>query len=155
MATPREQLNLIRLLHFALMGGAGVFAITVAFLIVSQNNNPTPIEVLDYLSPAYFFFMLASYPFVFKSALKKNDLLEKDLSQKLASFQTAHIIRMALLEGCALLASVATLINGELLHLITAALTLAIMFSKTPTPFLLETELGLDQEERNQLMNIR
>ncbi|WP_425392089.1 hypothetical protein [Ekhidna sp.] len=152
MATAKDQLKLIRLLHFALMGGAGLFAVMAAILIVSDEVSQPSIEVLDYLSPAYFFIMLATYPVVFKAALKKTALLEKTLSQKLASFQTAHIIRMAMLEGCALFASVAALINGELLHLIIASLTLAIMFSKTPTPFLLESELGLNQDEKDQLI---
>ncbi|WP_420318446.1 hypothetical protein [Ekhidna sp.] len=151
MATPKEQLNLIRLIHFALMGGAGVFAVLVAFLVVSDNISGTPIEVLNYLSPAYFFIILASHSVVFKSIIRNTDLAGKDIKQKLASYQTAHIIRLAILEGCALFASVVALLNGEILHLITVALTMAIMYSKLPTPFLVESELRLNPDEKDQL----
>jgi len=150
----KEKLNIIRVLHFALMAGPSLFSIIVAFVVLTKETTNGGIEVLNYLSPAYFFIMLAIYPIAFRSALKPIKDETVSLDKKLVTFQSAHIIRLALLEGAALFAAVSALINAELYHLISVALVLAIMFTKIPTPHLLENELQLTPEERDQLTSL-
>ncbi|MEO1255737.1 MAG: hypothetical protein AAFY41_12780, partial [Bacteroidota bacterium] len=122
------------------MGGAAFFTIVAATLTLTNTAPTSKVEALNYLVPTYFFSALAIHPFLFKNAIKSALNKEMPLTKKIATFQTGHIIRMAVLEGSAFLASVAVILNGELLYLVITALVLVIMFQKIPSPFLLETE---------------
>lgn len=150
MNTIKDAFRAIRIIHLALMLGPTIFAVVVGFLVTTGERRPA-IEVLNYVSPAYFFMVLALHPMIFKSALNQHSIKVANLKQKLASFQTAHLVRTALMETSALFAAVAALVNYEILHLITVALSLALMYTKLPTPSLLENELALNREEKDEL----
>ena len=139
------------MIHLALMGGPTFFSLVVVFLVTSDQTEPTGSEVLTYLSPALFFIALAIHPILFASAVKETKDSEVALSKKLAAFQTGNIMRIAVLEAAAIFAAVTAFLTGNLYHLITVGLVLAIMFTKLPTPQLLETELELSPEEKTQL----
>lgn len=147
----KAQLQTVRIIHLALMAGPTLFAFVVVFLTINNPDGREAIEVLNYIAPAMFFFALASYPFLFRSAIKPALEGSMPLEKKITTFQTGHIIRLALLEGACLFSIVVVLLNGEMLHFITVGLILAIMFSKLPTPYLLESELKLSPDERSQL----
>ena len=149
MFSPKSALNTIRIIHLALMVGPTLFSFVVAFLVSTNSFSGSSIEVLNYLSPAYFLIALAMHGVLFKAILPK-DLDQKSLQQKMVAFQTSHIIRLAFMEGAALFAAVVALINGNLLHLITVTLTLALMFTKFPSVFLIESEVGLTNEEKDK-----
>lgn len=148
----KDQLNLIRLIHFALMAGIGLFLLVVVFLIIGEKTSTSELALLNYISPGFFVVILILQGQMFKLSLKPALKPDIPLSSKLATFQTAHIIRMALLEGCGLFAAVSALLNAELLHLITVALVLGFMFTKTPTVLMLESVFGLSREEKDQLL---
>ncbi|MEO9485151.1 MAG: hypothetical protein ABJG47_16955 [Ekhidna sp.] len=150
-AHPKDQLNVIRIIHLALIGGIAFFSLVVAFLILGKETTSNEIELFNYFSPALFFIVIIIQAQMFKITIKPALEKEIPLSKKLATFQTANIIRMALLEGCGLFAAVVALLNNEILHLVTVALTLGLMFAKLPTPLLLETEIQLSRNEKDQL----
>ncbi len=147
----KDQLNVMRLIHFALMAGIGLFSIVVIFLITGGKASAGELELLNYISPGFFVIILILQGQMFKLSLNPALKADTPLPSKLASFQTAHIIRMGLLEGCGLFAAVSALLNAELLHLITVALVLGVMFTKTPTVLMLESVLGLSREEKDQI----
>ncbi|MEQ9467210.1 MAG: hypothetical protein RLN88_07335 [Ekhidna sp.] len=151
MPDHKAQLQTIKIIHLGLMAGPAFLGLVAAFLVLDGSDTREPIEVLDYLSPGYFLFAVGIYPILFKSAIKPAKVEGIDLGKKIATYQTGHIIRLALLEGAALFAGVVVVVNGQLLHLITLGLVLAIMFSKLPSPYLLESELGLSPEEKEKL----
>lgn len=151
MPTPKEQLKTIRIIHFGLMAGPTFFAAVVAFLIISQGPAIDGSPVLNYLAPACFIVALLLYPLMFRNAVRKVKSENMELPEKMTTFQTGHVIRLAILEGAALLSAVVALTNGAIYHLITVGLILALMFTKFPTPVLLESELELTPEEKEQL----
>ena len=151
MENYKAQMNTIRIIHLALMGGCIFFALVVAFLTITNEVDVESVLALNFMPPGLFVIVLFVYPVMFKATIKPVLSEEHTLQSKIATFQTGHIIRMALLEGVALFASVAALLNRELLLLIVVALTVAIMLKKLPTPFLLENELNLTREEKDKL----
>ncbi len=147
----KAQLKTIKIIHLAIMGGATIFALVIALIITTNPINSEQVEILNYIPPAFLLLALVMHQVIFKTTVKPILKKETTLSQKLTAFQSGHIMRIALLEGVALFATVVALINGELLHLITVAVILAVMFKKLPTSFLLENELRLSREEKEQL----
>ncbi|MEQ9404551.1 MAG: hypothetical protein RIM99_13240 [Cyclobacteriaceae bacterium] len=145
----KEALRILRIIHFSLMMGPAFFATVVFYLTVSGSNSQDPVEILTYVPGALFILSLPLSDFMFKMA-KKELKNKSDLKSKVAVFQTAQIIRMAILEMCALFSAVVALINGDIYQLIVVALVIVFMAIKTPSVLMLETELELSQEEKSQ-----
>jgi hypothetical protein len=70
--------------------------------------------------------------------------------EKLSGFQTALIIKYALLEGPALIGIVAFNNNGNLLYLIISGILLLYLIIQRPTNDMIETRLNFTLQQQNQ-----
>lgn len=136
------------------MGGVFIFAVVVFYL-----NTTSPLEAAESLS----FLGIAAAGFaavaiglsqmIFKKTLEGPLQEKKGLQEKMALFQTSHIMRMAMLEAAALFGCVAAMLTADNLPLAAVAVVLGIMFLRMPTSESLTKELHLSAEERRQLDN--
>ena len=90
---------------------------------------------------------------IFKTNIKERITNASDLSGKLAVFQVAHLIKLAVLEATALLAVVSCLVTETTINFIAFGVMIAFMISSAPTPLKIGESLGLSREEINQLEN--
>jgi len=87
---------------------------------------------------------------LFKKQLQKITP-ERTLSQKIASYQTAFIIRMALLEGASLFSIVAYMLGGNLFFLAVFCVILLCFIFIRPTKDKTANDLNLDYNEKAEL----
>ena len=73
------------------------------------------------------------------------------LPSKLAKYQSANLIKGAVLEAPALFASIASLLTNNLLYLLFTLVLLVIMYFKFPTILKFENEVVLDMKEKSEL----
>lgn len=148
--SPKESLKTVRIIHFALMMGIIIFAMVVLFLIFNDEINSDPIPELDYVPWVCLVVAIPLSRVLFNQTVKPKLDGDMTLQEKLMTFQTGHIIRMAILEGCGLFSTVIAFVNQNPYNLIVVGLVIAFMASKIPSVMLLETELRLNSDERNQ-----
>lgn len=125
-----------------------MFSFFVLYTI--SSDSPQLIDLdnpLSFIPIGFAIILIPLSSYMFNSTLKQNLLEKTELQQKLAAFQTAHIIKMALLEGGALFAVVASLSTNTYVNLIVFAVLLSIMLISTPSVFKLTETLNLTSQE--------
>ncbi len=146
--SPKKSLSIIRTIHFALIGGIVLFMGAVGFLIQSKRIEAQDLpDVIGYIP---YIAIIIAYPlasFLLKDSLKKIDK-EAPLSKKMAQFNTAHIVHVAVYEGFALLSTIVAMLTADLLLLAVPSVIVLLMALSTPTVFKLEQLIGLSQEEK-------
>jgi len=90
-------------------------------------------------------------PIIFKQQLAKLTGKE-DLRTKMAAYQTAHIIRCALLEGAGLFATVISLVTRDSMALAALVIVLGVFVLQIPSVLSLERDLNLTSAEKNELV---
>lgn len=149
--SPKLALKTIRIIHFALVAAPVLFGIVVLFLnTTSPASPPQGMELLLYLPAVMLLTVFPVSGVLFHQSLKQAREGSPTLSAKMAAFQTAHIIRMALFEATALLAAVVSFITGTNYNLGIILIVVAIFISKAPSMYAIETSLGLSPEEKGQ-----
>ncbi len=147
--SPKEALKTIQLVHFALMAGIVLFTAVILFLyfdgVLAAKND----GIIQYIPALFFFAVLPSSSMVYKQALKNVDA-QANLQSKMKLFQTAHIVRMAILEGSALFAAAVSFVTGSLYQLIIVGLVIAVFASKIPSIMMLESDLHLTSEDKEK-----
>lgn len=147
----KNQLNTLQIIHYALIIGVLIFIGVVAYLLKSGAVEPVEPSFLNYVP---YFAVIAAIPvaaFMHRANLEKIDR-DQPLAQKMPKFQTAHIIRMAIYEGCSLIAIVLSLNLGQIESLIAPGVLIILMLLSTPTPSRIENQIGLTKEEKDQLL---
>ncbi len=143
---PNSFLKTITIIHLALLMGQLIFAV-LAFTI----NGSTAI-VID-TNDTYLFveIIMVIGCFIASTILFKRQLVEAiqqgDVSSKLTRYQTALIIRCALLEGASLFGIVNYMISGNLLYLIISGLIILYFLSFRPTKEKIKEDLQLSYDE--------
>ena len=138
-------------LHYSYSIAVLVFGI-IAFFITedaSMNLNNTE-DIFIYLVPIFAIGGAIASHFIFNSQLKKVHE-KKTLKEKLTAYQTARIIRLALIEGPALLAIVIFFKTNNLYYLIIGAVMFAYMILLRPTPQVIRQELNLTIDQDKEL----
>lgn len=124
-------LRTILIIHLVIMGSLIMFSV---FLVITSEKMGTfsfTQEPFEFLIPALLIVAVLVGNFLFKTVLNK-DIQDKTLKQKLATYQTAHIIRIVPVEGIGLFAIVTYLTTTNLFFLGIAALALLILFTYIP-----------------------
>lgn len=86
----------LNIIHGALIMFPVIFSGVAVYI---NETNPMASEDLEILSYVAVGMLIIAFPlsaFIFKSNIKSNVLEHSTLSQKIAAFQTAHLIRMSL-----------------------------------------------------------
>ena len=150
--SPESFLKSISIIHLALLAGQVIFAIIAyaqsvkVFFGISYMD-----DVFMYIVPlAAIFGFIAGYR-IFKKQLaairSKNSL-----GEKIIAYQTALIIRYALLEGPCLLAVWAYLNNNNLFYLMVAGLLIVYFIFLRPTMEKVENDLDLNFNEKIEFL---
>lgn len=145
--TPKGFLKVLSIIHGAFITGLLLFGF-VAVLIkcnhqmsVKLTNDPF-IMVVPLLAAAG----LIAGQLIFKNQLSR--LNNESLKEKIKGYQSATIIRFALLEGPALFAIVAFILSWNMLFLGIAGALILYFSSLKPTRPRTETDLNLSYEEK-------
>ena len=147
--TPRNFLKTITLLHMALSTGP----IIAGFIFYNSTSIKEYKEAAGdffiYVFPLIGLIGVLASAFMFKT-LTKNIAEKSSLQEKLAAFQSASLIRYALLEGPALLNLVWFSKTGNLLYLTVAGVLVLLLVLQRPTRLKIDRELQLKGEHKRQ-----
>jgi hypothetical protein len=151
--TPEGFIKSISVIHLALLAGQVVFGI-VAFgqsgkaYFGIRNTGDVLIFIVPVVAIAGF---LAAYVLFQQQLIALRS--KASLGEKIIGYQTALIVRFALLEGPSLLAIVAYLANGNLFYLAIAGLLVFYFISLRPTLEKVENDLELNFTERIEFLD--
>lgn len=151
IVTPKIYFTTINILFLALMAGQVVFAGVLFFLSQTQKRveliTPEIHQTLLWIVPAVAVAGITLGWVVFNSKLKS--LWHKDnLAEKLKGYQTAMVVRLAIMEGPSLLALILFYITGDYTFLgVSAFIILAFLFNKPSRPAIIR-HLQLHDDER-------
>jgi glucan phosphoethanolaminetransferase (alkaline phosphatase superfamily) len=153
--TPATFFRTITLIHLALAIGQVLFGIVVLSLnkriIINIRDTHDP---MVYLVPLMAITCFILSGFLFKKVLSSGIKPGSTLKQKLVIYQTALIIRLALLEGPSLFGIVAFFLTGSLFFLIISATLVAYFIYIRPTRNTIEEILELSYAEK-EILNRR
>jgi hypothetical protein len=145
---PGNYLKTITIIHIALLTGQVMFAIVSFFMTNSTSLNLNPAgDVYFYIVPVFALFGIIAGSLLFKQ-LVAGTAGKKTLSEKLAGYQTALIVRFALTEGASLFAIVSYLLGGNLFYLVVAGLNMLYFILIRPTKDKMSDDLNLSYEDK-------
>ncbi|MDC6351627.1 hypothetical protein PP178_08665 [Zeaxanthinibacter sp. PT1] len=144
---PRKTFKTLKVVHLILVIGMFAFAVLTYFI---QDN--LRLDAMAGNSPAIYLIPVLGLAGYFGSQWVYRKLLSTikshhPLSQKLTRFQSASYLQYTCLEIPALLALLAYLYDGFILHLAIAAFLILYMYSRKPTVKKLNEALPLTAEE--------
>ncbi|MGZ3812336.1 MAG: hypothetical protein ACXVB0_16805 [Mucilaginibacter sp.] len=151
--TPAQFLKTIIIIHFALLAGQLLFAVVAFSLAVKvyfgvKDWN----DAFMYVGPALAIGGVLAGNFMFRQQL--NALAGKNtLSEKISVYQSATIIRFALLEGPSLFSIVAFMLGGNLFFLVISGLLILYMLMLRPAKDRVESDLNLGFDEKMEFLN--
>ncbi|MES2279170.1 MAG: hypothetical protein V4592_24270 [Bacteroidota bacterium] len=149
--TPGMAFKVLTIIHLALMLGQVLFGVVVFFQTRSVRVNIEKIDdVYIYIVP----FMAISC-FIASNFMYKQQLGiaagKPTLQEKMTGYQTALIVRYALLEGASLFGIVVYLLTGNLLFLLISGAIVIYFLLIRPTRDRVEADLNLTYEEKIDL----
>lgn len=148
--TPNKFLKTISILHLMLLMGLLVFA---GFLLFEFDGALMPTfdmnDTLLLIYPVVAIAVIIGSQALFKNVLasKENDT---DLKVKLANYQTASIIKYAIIEGPAFFGFVMTTATGNTTYAAIAGVLIVYFLLQKPSLNKIESDLKLSGEHRNQ-----
>lgn len=148
--SPKKFLTSLSIVHIALAMGQILFALVTIFL------NKDKETAIWYVNDVFVFVLpvVALLGALTGNILFKNQVLalqkKESLKEKLTGYQSAFIIKLALLEGPALFGIVCYLITGNLFHIIIAGLIILYFMSLKPGKEKVENDLILTYEQKAQ-----
>jgi len=148
---PKAAAKVLPIIHLALLIGQVLFCLVV-YNITTQKGFSLDgsADPFVYVSLAFTLGGFTAGNLLFKKQLQKITP-ESTLSQKIASYQTACIIRAALLEGPSLFSIVAYMLSGNLFFLtVSCAIILYFLFIR-PTKNKIVNDLSLNYDEKAEL----
>jgi len=151
--TPNGFIKILSMIHLALLIGL------IVFLIIAYTQNKEWQLNLNDTGDIFFFIVpilaiggILAGNFLYDKQI--NALSTKNsLRQKLAGFQTASIMKYALVEGPALLAIVSSMNSGNLFYVIIAVALVVYFYFQKPTKEKIESHLKLNSELKMQFNN--
>ena len=150
---PQAAAKVLPIIHLALLIGQVLFAVVVYNIApqkgFSFDGSANPFV---YVSLVLTFGGFTAGNILFTKQLQKIEP-EYTLSQKLASYQTAFILRAALLEGPSLFSIVAYMLSGNLLFLAVSGAIILYFVTIRPTKDKIANDLNLGDNEKAELQS--
>jgi hypothetical protein len=147
---PQGAVKALPIIHLGLLMGQVLFAIVVYYITpqkgFSLNENDPFVFVAIALAAGGFI----GGNLIFKQTLAKIPP-DATLSQKIAAYQTAFIIRAALMEGPSLFSIAVYMLGGNLFFLAVTALIVLYFITFRPTKEKITADLNLDYSEKTAL----
>ena len=148
--TPKGFLKTISIIHLGLLAGPLIFGIyTYSTIKETKLDYSDTNDIFLFLVPLFAISGILVGNILFKEQIEKLKN-NNSLREKLSGFQTASIIKYALLEGPALIGIVGFNDNGNLLYLIISGILILYFISQRPTNDIIETSLNFTNEQQNQ-----
>lgn len=153
--TPSGFLRIITIIHFALIFGVVAFGGILYLLSYNPTLNWNESgEVFFYAVPILAVVCVLFGNILYKSRLDKLKEVS-NLRDKLMEFQTASIIKYALLEGATLFSLVAFLQMNNLLYLLIAGVLVVYNLFQRPTKERIINDLKLEGALKDQFNDMR
>jgi len=143
-------LKTLSIIHLALCSGVFIFG----FIMFSKTNSTEIIlddsnDIFKYIIPSAAIIAIFLSNFLFKSQL--NSISENaELKEKLVKYQSASIIKYAVLEGVALFSIVTYTSTNNFLYLLIAACLLLYLIFQRPTSSKIISDLDLKGNEKQE-----
>lgn len=151
--TAQQYLKTLQIIHLAMLAGQLLFLLVVAVLDLSPQNIDSFKDIESIL--------LVAIPAVVFSGIIAGELLLKNslpdirqqtaLGDKLFRYREKFILKMALLEGPALLSIIGFLLTKNYLFAGLAIIIVLLFLSKRPTIDRISNDLELNLQERSHL----
>jgi hypothetical protein len=151
--TSKQYLFQLQLIHGAQVMTLLVFGVVAYF--ISSSKEPETIQsenILTYVLAATVIVSLSAAHFIFNLFIRKMDK-NTGLKSKLQKYQTAVLIRSAVLEFPGLFAGVVCILSGSLLPLMGLAVVLAVFVLLRPSVTAIIRDLALSAQEKMVLEN--
>jgi Na+/glutamate symporter len=157
-SSPKNALKTITIIHAALLAGQLLFLV-MTFVVITKpigldfaNSNHDP---QFYVALILGVVCLNVGTMIFKQQINRfnteADQKRATLSEKMRAYQSALIVRYALLEGPSLFCIISFLTSGNLFYLIISGLLIIFMLMLRPTVQTAERNLQLTYEEMQEL----
>jgi len=150
MSSNNPFLKILSIIHLALCSGIFIFG----FIMFSKMKSTEIIlddsaDIFKYIIPSTAIIALFLSIFLFKSQL--NSISKNaDLKEKLIKYQSASIIKYAVLEGVALFSIVIYTSTNNFLYLLIAAGLLLYLILQRPTSSKIICDLDLKDNEKQE-----
>lgn len=148
---PKAIFKTIKIIHLALLAGQ------LLFFVVAFTQTPPQKFALNFANDP----LLLVVPFMAVGSFLLSNILFKQqigsaanqttLAGKLTRYQSASIIRFALIEGISLFSVVGFLKSGNLLFAVVFGLLILLFIANRPTKDKVETDLNLSYEEKMEM----
>jgi Ca2+/Na+ antiporter len=152
--SPAQQLKQLAVIYSALFLGilviAGVAALLVSQSIPNIEENPARDQLVLFIAigmAILLIFMAHAIP----QAMLKKFAPDVNLIQKLEAYRKANIVKLALIEGAAIIASTAFVVTKNTNMLLLVAIVVLFLILNRPTKFKTASDLQLSAEETDQL----
>ena len=153
--TSKEYFRTLKIIYLALIAGQVIFSLTVVFLIYTGEFNedfPEMEKIFFILVPVLVIGGYLGGRMFFKKRLE-TAILKPGLPEKLADYQSALIIRYALLEGPSMLAFIAYLLTADIFFIVIAGFIIIIFITLRPTVDRMISDLELSYDDAQKVQN--
>jgi hypothetical protein len=135
-------LKTLRVIYFALLAGQCLFLMVTLSITPNKVISFSTADPLIFVAPILALIAIISGPIISSKVLKgaKDKITVRE---KLSVYQSAFIMRAALLEGTCLFAIVSFMISGNLFYVVVAGVLILIYLTTFPTNDKVVTALGL------------
>lgn len=147
---PKTFLKTVSLIHIALVSGLCIFLIFVCFQIENSSVSLDSTNVFIYIVPCLAIISYFGSTAIFQKLIKEIDSSEA-LEKKLKKYQTASIVKYALIEGPCLVAIVAYYSTTNNLHLVIAISLIVYLYVQKPNKETILKDIPLNSEERKKI----
>jgi len=147
--SPATIVKTLSIIHMALAAGQILFA-AVTFIIPKSQEKGAANDMLIYIAPVLAITCFIAGHFLFLKLLS-NIRRDTPLKAKLIAYQSATIIRLALLQGPSLFSIIGFLLTGKLIFLAIVGALVAYFIYVRPSRQKIEDDLNLDYEEKAEL----
>lgn len=152
-STSKQYLFQLQLIYSAQAMTLFVFGIVAYFIATStESESIQPENILIYILAGIVIFSLSAAHFVFNVLIRKIDQ-NLSLKPKLQKYQSAILIRSAVLEFPGLFAGVVCILSGNPLPLMGVAIILVVFFLLRPSTRGIIQDLNLSTQEKIVLEN--
>lgn len=147
--SPAAIVKTTTIIHMALAAGQILFA-AVTFIIPKNQVKSAGNDMLIYVVPVLAITCFIAGHILFLKLLS-NIKRDTTLKAKLTAYQSATIVRLALLQGASLFGIVCFLLTGKLIPIAISGALIAYFIYLRPTKQKIEDDLNLGYDEKAEL----
>lgn len=139
-----DKIRILDIIWLGLMGGQVIFLMVVLLVLKGQAVQEGLQGTIDIAAAAFLVPSLIMSQILYKKFIQKAKESNAGLKQNLASYQTANIIKGALMEGGNLFCIVALMVTNSQWLVIPIVIVLGFFFLQRPSANKFDNELGAE-----------